>query len=159
MRSRRNDIVREALLIFAPRGRDAKVIRQALERNAVASVICDTLVSLQDKLEKLAGGLIVTEESLAGAGLNALLDWFALQPPWSDLPIIALATKQVGHRSPSSSDLLRRLGNVVLLERPINAETLVTAAQSALRARRRQYQVEILVGGAKACRGRDASSQ
>ena len=32
------------------------------------------------------------------------------------------------------------MGNVVLLERPINPETLVSAVRSALRARRRQYQ-------------------
>ena len=137
--------MRETLLILAPRGRDAEVIRQALERSAISSMICDNLVGLHDTLEKSPGGLIVTEESLTGVGLNALLDWFALQPPWSDFPIIALATKQVGHRSPGSSDLLRRLGNVVLLERPINAETLASAAQSALRARRRQFQVASLL--------------
>jgi signal transduction histidine kinase len=137
--------VRETLLILAPRGRDADVIRRALEQNRIASVVCKTLPSLHDGLEQVAGGIIVTEESLVGAGLEALLDWFVRQPPWSDLPIIALATKQVGHRSARSSDLLRRLGNVVLLERPINAETLASAAQSALRARQRQYQVEILL--------------
>ncbi|SHN80610.1 PAS domain S-box-containing protein [Bradyrhizobium erythrophlei] len=121
------------------------MIRQALERSAISSVICDSLVSLHDNIQKASGGLIVTEESLTGTGLDALLDWFARQPPWSDLPIIALATKQVGHRSAGSSDLLRRLGNVVLLERPINAETLASAARSVLRARKRQYQVESLL--------------
>lgn len=137
--------MRETLLILAPRGRDAEVIRQALERSTISSIICETLVSLHESLEKVAGGIIATEESFIGAGLEALLDWFDCQPPWSDLPIIALATRQVGHRSVRSSDLLRRLGNVVLLERPINVETLASAAQSALRARRRQYQVETLL--------------
>ncbi len=33
----------------------------------------------------------------------------------------------------------------MLLERPINAETLASAAQSALRGRKRQYQVETLL--------------
>ena len=135
----------ETLLILAPRGRDAEVIRQALERSDISSLICSTLFSLHDRLKKAAGGIILTEESLAGPGLEALLDWFVHQPPWSDLPIIVLAIKQVGHRSERSSDLLRRLGNVILLERPINAETLASAAQSALRARRRQYQVETLL--------------
>src|ERR1700759_64008 len=128
--------VHETLFILAPRGRDAEVIRQALDRNGVKSSICTSLRTLQARLStESAGGVILTEESLAGAGLDDLLDGLARQPPWSDLPIITLATKQVGHRSKSSSDLIRRLGNVVLLERPINVETLASAAQSALCAR------------------------
>jgi PAS domain S-box-containing protein len=138
--------LRETLLILAPRGRDAEVIRQALERNAVKSLICQNLPALQKQLlSETLGGIILTEESLTGIGLEELLEGLARQPPWSDLPIVALATKQVGHRSKGSSDLLHRLGNVVLLERPINAETLASAAQSALRGRRRQYQVETLL--------------
>lgn len=140
----------ETLFILAPRGRDAEVIRQALDRNGVKSSICTSLRTLQDRLStESVGGVILTEESLAGAGLDDLLDGLARQPPWSDLPIITLATKQAGHRSKSSSDLLRRLGNVILLERPINVETLASAAQSALRARRRQYQVESLLAEQK----------
>jgi signal transduction histidine kinase/ActR/RegA family two-component response regulator len=34
---------------------------------------------------------------------------------------------------------LHRLGNVILLERPLNAETLASAADAAVRARKRQY--------------------
>jgi PAS domain S-box-containing protein len=142
--------VHETLLILAPRGRDAEVISQALDRNGVKSSICTSLRTLQERLStESAGGVILTEESLAGANLDDLLDGLARQPPWSDLPIITLATKQAGHRSKRSSDLLRRLGNVVLLERPINVETLASAAQSALRARRRQYQVESLLAQQK----------
>ena len=137
--------MRETLLILAPRGRDAEVIHRALQREAVASAICDDLSALQDRLKEPVGGIIVTEESLTGPGLEDLLGELSRQPPWSDLPIVALATKQAGSRSKHSADLLRRLGNVVLLERPINAETLASATHSALRARRRQYQVETLV--------------
>lgn len=141
-----NRLIRETLLILAPRGRDAEVIRQALERSALKSLICESLSDLQHHLSRgAAGGVIITEESLVGAGLEELLEGLARQPPWSDLPMIVLAVKQSGYRSKSSSELLRRLGNVILLERPINAETLASAAQSALRARGRQYQVERLL--------------
>ena len=137
--------MRETFLVLAPRGRDAEVIRQSLDRHAIKSAICADLASVHDRLIEAVGGLILTEESLAGKGLDELLSDLSRQPPWSDLPIVALATKQVGQRSKRSADVLKRLGNVVLLERPINAETLVSAAQSALRARRRQYQVESLL--------------
>lgn len=137
--------MRETFLIHAPRGRDAEVIQQALIRSGISAVVCDTFPVLHDALEKTVGGAIVTEESLIGPAVEALLGWFTRQPAWSDLPVIGLAVKQAGRRSAHSSDLIRRLGNVVLLERPINAETLVSAAQSALRARKRQYQVETLL--------------
>ena len=82
----------------------------------------------------------VTEEALIGDDLVPVLEWCGAQPPWSDLPVIVLATKQAGPRAPPAARTLEKLGNVVLLERPINAETLMSAVRSALHGRRRQYQ-------------------
>ena len=48
-------------------------------------------------------------------------------------------------RSAKSALILDRLGNVVLLERPVNAETLLSAVKSVLRARRRQYETRSLL--------------
>ena len=45
---------------------------------------------------------------------------------------------------------LAALGNVVILERPSSAETLGSAASSALRARRRQYQAREVLEGRQA---------
>ncbi len=87
------------------------------------------------RLEGEIGALLVTEEALAGPDLEPLLAWCASQPPWSDLPVIVLATRQAGTARRCASRLLERLGNVVLLERPINAETLLSAAAASLRAR------------------------
>ncbi|MGA7804413.1 MAG: ATP-binding protein [Bradyrhizobium sp.] len=137
--------MRETILILAPRGRDAEVIVRVLQKIGVAGVICQTLEELHDGLGDDVAGVIVTEESLSGSELDRLLDWFMRQSAWSDLPVIVLATKQAGRRSHSASALLQRLGNVILLERPVNAETLQSAAQSALRARRRQYQAKSLL--------------
>ncbi len=65
--------LRETLLILAPRGRDAEVIRQALESNAVRSRICNNLLALQTQLlNESFGGIILTEESLTGAGLEGV---------------------------------------------------------------------------------------
>ncbi|MEZ0308335.1 MAG: response regulator, partial [Ramlibacter sp.] len=65
--------------------------------------------------------------------------WLAAQPPWSDFPFIVLASRQSGPRPPAAVAMLHKLGNVILLERPLNAETLASAADAAVRARRRQY--------------------
>jgi PAS domain S-box-containing protein len=135
-----------SILILAPRGRDAGVIEQVLTRAGMECRICADLAQVMDGLEGEAGALLVTEESLAGAVLPRLFGWIAAQPPWSDIPVIVLASKQAGPRADQPAQRLARLGNVVLLERPINAETLTSAAFSAHRARLRQYQArEVLL--------------
>ena len=135
----------ERFLILAPRGRDAAVIAQVVARQAVSSEICADLAAVRSRVESDFGGLIVTEEALAGPGLGELLDWCDSQPPWSDTPVIVMATRQAGTRAPVDSGVLERLGNVVLLERPVNAETLGRAVRSSLRGRRRQYQARSML--------------
>ena len=69
-----------------------------------------------------------------------LFAWLRQQPVWSDFPITLLAEKRVERRSARSIQVLEEeLGNVVVLERPLNSETLRRAVASSLRARARQY--------------------
>ncbi len=135
----------DCILILAPRGRDAEVICQVLDRNGHASKVCRDIDDLRTHMAREAGGVLVTEEALVGEGLPALLDQLDGQAPWSDIPVIVLATKQAGPRSAAAARVLERLGNATLLERPINAETLTSAARGAVRARRRQYQARGLL--------------
>ena len=130
----------ERALILAPRGRDAAVIEQVLARSDIDKAVCADVAEWVTCLRAGAGTAIVTEEALADADLAELSRWLDAQAPWSDFPFIVLATRQAGPRTRSAAELLKRLGNVVLLERPINAETLTSAVLSSLRARRRQYQ-------------------
>ncbi len=127
------------VLIHAPRGRDATVVQGVLGR-AHVGVVCDEAAQLLRSINEGAAAAIVTEEALAdGTLIRSLAGWLAAQPSWSDFPFIVLATKQVAGRSGEAIQLLHRLGNVILLERPLNAETLLSAAEAAVRARRRQY--------------------
>lgn len=132
-------------LIVAPRGRDAEVIGQVLRAGGWTFEACPGLDHLRSCLADAAGVVIITDEALAGTDLLPFLEWCENQPPWSDLPVIVLTTKQAGPRAATAAHVLGRLGNVVLLERPINAETLTSAARSALRARQRQYQTRELI--------------
>ncbi len=133
--------------ILAPRGRDSAIIGQVLQRGGLEGVVCVDLAALRASLNGEIGGVVLTEEALSGADLRPVLDWIAGQMPWSDLPFIVLATRQTGPRPASAATILDQLGNVVLLERPINAETLTSAVGSALRARLRQYQTRDLLLG------------
>ncbi len=123
--------------ILAPRGRDAAVIAQVLTREQIPCRICPDLSSLHPALDDSAA-VIVTEESLTGPGLAEVLAWVERQPPWSDLAFIVLAAKQLQTRPAPHRAVLEGLGNAVLLERPLNADSLLSAARVALRARRRQ---------------------
>ena len=135
----------ERILILAPRGRDGRVIQDVMQRAGITCQVCDDLACLHACLQGNVGGALVTEEALSGPGVEPLLALCDAQPPWSDIPFIVLATRQAGRRSAIAAGVLERLGNVVLLERPVNAETLASAARSSLRVRRRQYQARDLL--------------
>ena len=131
------------VLILAPRGRDAEVVGQVLARAGIAAQAVPDVAAVIAAFDGCAA-VVATEEALAGPDLGRLLALAAAQPAWSDLPFLVLATKQPGPRSPRHGSTLERLGNAILLERPLNAETLVSAARAALRARSRQLAVRDL---------------
>ena len=127
------------VLILAPFGRDADVIADVLAADSRDCCSCSHSNLLAMELTKGAGTAIVTEESLATVHSAAVFAWLEQQPSWSDFPIILLAGKRAERRSARSLEVLERLGNVLLLERPLNSETLRRAVASSLRARARQY--------------------
>ncbi|MDP3174342.1 MAG: response regulator [Phenylobacterium sp.] len=130
----------QRILLLALRGRDASVIADLLGRQGHECLACASSDELAGELAQGAGAAMITEESLVDADRGALLRWLEAQPPWSDFPFILLATKRGGRRPGAALLMLHQLGNVIVLERPIHGETLTSAVDSALRARRRQYE-------------------
>ncbi|UZK64954.1 ATP-binding protein [Sphingomonas sp. M1-B02] len=132
--------MQDRILLFALRGRDAIVIEQLLAKQGHRSIACANPAALAHGLAEGAGTAVVTEESFVGADSSEIEAWLDAQAPWSDFPFILLATKRAGSRPREAMRLLQRLGNVVVLERPIHSDTLTSAVTSALRVRRRQYE-------------------
>ena len=130
----------QRVLILAPFGRDADVIAEVLHKDGRVCVTCRDADALTAALNAGAGAALIAEEALAGEHASRLFAWLEQQPAWSDFPFILLAASRVGHRSARGLEVLERLGNVVVLERPLNSETLRRAAASSLRARARQYE-------------------
>ena len=127
------------VLVHAPRRRDAAVLHGILEAQHKV-VACAGAGDLLACLDEGGACAVVTQEALADELLVQSLEaWIKAQQPWSDFPFIVLATRQPGGRSAMAIGLLHSLGNVILLERPLNAETLASAADAAVRARGRQY--------------------
>ena len=131
------------VLVLAPIGRDAQAAAQHLAESNLDSVVCDDVDDLLAKLSEGAAISLVTEEAFLRGGTQALEKWVANQPPWSDFPFIVLTSRATSAAAQAyRMRLLESLGNVSLLERPLNAVSLMSAIRSAMRARRRQYEVQ-----------------
>ncbi len=128
------------MLVLAPRGRDFDVISQVLEPRGFGAIRCKDQIDLVDGCERGAAAAIVTDDAFTREPATRLANWLTAQPAWSDFPFIVLTTRRPTYGNATAVGLLGALGNVVLLERPVNAETLGRAAAAALRARYRQHQ-------------------
>jgi len=131
----------DRVLVLAPGGRDAALALSILRERGIRGIACPDLDSLCGELSRGAGAVVVTEEALATTDLRRLSAWLDAQPPWSDMPFVVL-TRRGGDLSsnPPALRLMDMLGNVSFLERPFHPTSLVSLAQVALRARRRQLQ-------------------
>jgi signal transduction histidine kinase len=136
-----NEPMEHRVLILAPFGRDADVIAEVLTKDNRHCCVCADGATLVAQLANGAGAALVAEEALAGEQVAALWAWLAHQPAWSDFPLILLASasRSGKRRQLRSLSLLPRLGNVLVLERPLSSQTLRQAVASCLRARVRQY--------------------
>lgn len=131
----------ERALVVAPRGRDAAIAVGMLAEAGIGANACASLPELIEELDRGAGVVVITEESLVTTDLTPLAAWIADQEEWSDLPFVLLTSHGAGlERNPAARRYLDVLGNVTFIERPFHPTTLVSLVQSALRARRRQYE-------------------
>jgi signal transduction histidine kinase len=135
------------ILISAPFGKDAELLAGALQAQGVSATAFANLENLADALHDEIETLIISEESLAPQGVAHLFTYLTGQPPWSDLPLILL-THSGRSASQASANLVQMFGehgNISMLQRPIRIPTLISAVTTALRARRRQYEVRDLL--------------
>jgi signal transduction histidine kinase/CheY-like chemotaxis protein len=145
----------ESILILTATARDAALAARALENSGMSALTCDNTRDLDASLEQGVGAIVLSEEASGEEVLSSLERFWSSQAPWSDLPILFLQAPGATSESPSVKRLRSR-GNLVLLERPLHQLTLISATETALRARRRQYEVRDLIAEKEAdVRGRD----
>jgi signal transduction histidine kinase/ActR/RegA family two-component response regulator len=136
------ELPEERVLVFAPTGRDAVLACQLLSSMAVPNLACADSAELFREIENGAGAVILADEALHPGVTGGLLEALRNQPTWSDLPLIVFT-----RGGESSERVIESLvaGNATVLERPVRLSTLISAVKSALRARRRQYEVRDLL--------------
>ncbi len=127
------------MLVVAPTTRDGEVTRALLGGAGLECQLCRTLGELCHEIPSGAGAVLMTSDVLRSPELAGCVATLEAQPSWSDLPIVMLM--RGGTPSEQTRLLLRSLGNVTLLEHPSPARSVVSAVQTAVRSRQRQYQI------------------
>lgn len=132
------------VLVLTPTGRDGQMVCERLHAAGLEPEVCTTIEELLAKLPE-AGAAVIAQEALSHAGAEALVGALDAQEPWSDVPILLLtfALTEREEHAPSAVAFLER-ANVMLLQRPLRLPLFLSAARSAVRARRRQYQMRDL---------------
>lgn len=130
------------VLIVAPLGRDAPLVAQVLGQTDIPCHICSNVDELIIEMGQGVGAVVLALEALSPKSISNLENLLNAQPPWSDSPFIVLTSGG----SPTDTALrelkmVESIGNVTLIERPVRPQTLLSAVRSALRARRRQYEI------------------
>ena len=131
------------VLIAAPFGRDAETLARLLAAQDCAPEICADVGDIARRLDARTGVVLVAEEALVG-DLTPLRNVLGRQPIWSDIPFLLLAATH-GTRRRDTDKARARLPaeatNALVLERPLGTESLSSAVETALRARRRQFEM------------------
>ncbi len=131
------------ILVCAPFGRDAASVTVLLESEGYEVGICADVAGVGRAFDEDIGAILLTEEALRG-DLSPLRRAFEAQPPWSDVPFVLLKAPRSTRTSQDLGSPLRLLGfitNTVVLERPLGAASLLSAIASAMRARRKQFEM------------------
>lgn len=125
--------------------KDVATTSELLAKAGIESQGCANPTQLPDELAKGAGAFLLVEEVLGPPVVTALARALHDQPPWSDLPVMVLARQGAG--SSTVAHALESFPNVTVFEKPVRMASLVAAVRSALRARRRQYELRDMLNG------------
>ena len=133
--------IQEHIVLSASIGRNATVLRQALESQGFVCVNAPTVQAVIDAIQTNASLVVITEEVLTTEKkVKELTKCLNNQPEWSDIPVILLLKDC--RRFPSCMAFLRQaeyIGSLVLLEMPLKQHEFISVVRSCLQNRQRQY--------------------
>jgi two-component system, sensor histidine kinase and response regulator len=133
----------ERVLVLCPTGRDAEMVRERIEAEGMVCEVCADLETLLASMSSEAGVAVIAQEAMSTRGAQGLLAALEAQEPWSDIPVLLLAATRSQRRIRVAAALFER-ANVTLLQRPLDTGLFLSSVHSAIRARRRQYQMREL---------------
>jgi signal transduction histidine kinase len=129
-------------LVVAPLGRDGELICALLDGAGYHAERVQQLRDVETIDSAMLLGLILTDEALLRGGIDSLRNIVQGQPAWSELPSILLTS---GGSEPSyavaASQARMEIQSLILLDRPVRKEMLLSAIQVAHNSRQKQLQV------------------
>ena len=147
MTSSPSDPFSERVLVLLPPGPDAVLAADVLDQAGLTTHLCADVGELCAQMRAGAGAALLAEEVLDPPALRAVVAVLQRQDVWSDFPLVVFfgSVGPTPRTSVRMLGMLEPLGNVTVLERPVRTMTLVSALQSAIRGRRRQYELRDLL--------------
>jgi signal transduction histidine kinase len=143
--SRASEPAAEQVLVLTPTGRDAEMVRDRLVADGLRCQVCADLETLLARISSGAGAVVLAHEALSPAGAVGLLAALEAQEPWSDLPVLLLSEARARtRRNVRVIPAVLEQANIIILQRPLSIQLFSSSVRSAVRARRRQYQMREL---------------
>jgi len=133
--------------LCAPFGKDTEILTEIVSSEGLGVTHCASLNEMAQKVSERTDFVLLTEEALVSTSLQAIQRILRKQEPWSDIPIILLAS---AGPTPSrwTAGFVSKLAddaNISILERPVRVPTIISVLRSAKRARNRQRQIQGLL--------------
>ncbi len=131
----------------APFGKDTEILTEIVSSEGLGVTHCVSLNEMAQKVSERTDFVLLTEEALVSTSLQAIQRTLRKQEPWSDIPIILLAS---AGPTPSrwTTGFVSKLAddaNISILERPVRVPTIISVLRTAKRARNRQRQIQGLL--------------
>ena len=126
--------------VVAPWQRDGDSLIEVLANNGYEAALYPDQVALAAHIGQQTGVVILTQEALQN-GTDAIQRALAEQPAWSDIPFVVLQSARTGREVPVSP-LPHTVLNVIELERPIGSASLLSAVETAMRSRQKQFEIK-----------------
>ena len=137
--------LRERIIVLASIGADAEIATGILGDEGMAARAVGDAFELAEEVGRGAAMALIAAEALDERGVAAIRDVLDQQPAWSEFPILIFLAEAEDATALSPFDVFGPRAHVTLIDRPIHVATLVSATRSALRSRRRQYEVQRLL--------------
>ncbi len=127
------------VLLLAPTLQDGTFSEKLFKQAGIETKICRSLYEVSAEMTQGAAMLVLATDVIEHDDFTKLVGLLAEQPAWSDLPILLLVAP--GSNGLNFSENLQELRSVTYLKRPVEVVALLSAVQSGVRDRRRQYAV------------------
>ncbi len=125
--------------IVAPWQRDGENLADVLSRSGYHTALYPDQMALARHIGEHTGVVVLTQEALEN-GTDAIQRSLAHQPTWSDIPFVVLQSPRSA-REALVSPLPHTVLNVIELERPMGSASLLSAVDTAMRSRQKQFEI------------------